>query len=323
MRFIQHSRRVVPLAFAILVTAQANPLHQAGMLIDEGRYAEAKKILAPLSNSPDPEVAFLLGRLASLADHDDEKAQEYFQKAVAKKPNDARYHYWLGRAYGDQAEKASIFRQASLAGKTRDEFERAVALDPNFIDARKALIEYYTLAPSLMGGSEEKALQQAAEIKKRDPLEGHVAYATIYSRQKKPDLVRKEYVDAVREQPNSPKAHYLLGILLMGTDRNYPAAFQEYDAALKLDPNYMPAYFQIGHTAALANANLARGEESLKKYLGWHPEEDDPPLFRAYYWLGYVCERMGKRAEAKQNYEKSLNMRPGQKDVQERTKAVQ
>jgi Tfp pilus assembly protein PilF len=98
---------------------------------------------------------------------------------------------------------------------------------------------------------------------------------------------------------------------------------QEYDTTLKLDPNYMPAFFQVGHVAALANTNLPRGEESLKKYLGWHPAEDDPPLFRAYYWLGYIYEREGNRAAAKQNYEKSLSIKPGQKDVQERLKGVQ
>ena len=315
-------RRLLLLVLIILLSAQANPVRDAAALIEQGRFAEAGRILAPLAGSGDPEVLYLLGRVAA-GGNDAEKASDFFEKAIAKKPNDARYHYWLGRAYGDQAEKASIFRQASLAGKCRDEFERAVALDPNYIDARQALIEYYMQAPSIMGGSEEKALQQAAEIKKRSPLEGHIAFASIYSRQKKPDLVRKEYVDAVREQPSSARAHYLLGTILMGTDKNYPAALQEYDAALKLDPNYMPAYFQVGHVAALSNTNLPRGEESLKKYLGWRPGEDDPPIFRAYYWLGYIYEREGNRPAAKQNYEKSLSLRTGQKDVQDRMKAVQ
>ena len=314
-------KRLLLLALIFLLTAQTSPIHQAATLVDDGRFAEAKKILAPLASSPDPDVAYLFGRIAA-GESDAEKAQGFFEKAIAKKPNDARYHYWLGRAYGEQAEKASIFRQASLAGKTCDEFERAVALDPNFIDARMALIEYYTQAPSIMGGSEEKALAQAAEVRKRDPLRGHEAYAGIYSRQKKTDLARKEYVDAVREQPSSPRAHYLLGIVLMGIDKNYPAALQEYDAALKLDPNYMPAVFQVGHVAALSNTNLTRGEESLRRYLASRPGEDDPPIFRAYYWLGYIDEREGKRAEAKQNYEKSLSLRSGQKDVEERLKAV-
>jgi len=38
----------------------------------------------------------------------------------------------------------------------------------------------------------------------------------------------------------------------------------------------MPAYFQIGHVAALVGASLARGEQALKKYLTYRPKEDEP-----------------------------------------------
>src|SRR6266576_189197 len=110
----------------------------------------------------DPEALDALGKKA-LAAHDGEKAAEYFEKAVELKPNSAVYHFHLGEAYGNQAQKASIFGQASLAGKTKEQFLKAVELDPNQLEARSGLVDYYTMAPSFMGGSEEKALQRSEE----------------------------------------------------------------------------------------------------------------------------------------------------------------
>src|SRR5207253_9653669 len=152
---------------------------------------------------------------------DPEKAATLLEKAVAESPNNAEAHYLLGSAYGSMAQHASIFGQPGLAKKTHDEFERAVQRDPNLIDARLGLIEYYMLAPGFMGGDREKAVQQANEIKKRDMFDGHRAFASIYRHEKKPELARKEYVDAVKEMPTSAKARYWLGISYLTADKNY------------------------------------------------------------------------------------------------------
>ena len=181
----------------------------------------------------------------------------------------------------------------------------------------------FAMPPAFMGGSEEKALQQAAEVRKRDALQGHRASAIIYVRQKKPDLARKEYYDAIREQPNSPKAHQFLGIFLM-SEKNYKQAAEEYENAVRLDPKFMPGWFQIGHVAALAENNYTHGEEALRKYLAYSPneKESEPPLARAWYWLGQIYEKQGHKAEAKQMYGTSLKLAPGAKDVTEALKRV-
>src|SRR5437762_6570191 len=171
-----------------------------------------------LAQGNDPEALKAQG-IAAMSAGNDDKAVELFEKAIALRPNSAELHYHLGQAYGNQAQQASLFSKASLAGKTRDEFEKAVALDPNYLDARFALIDYYTIAPAIMGGSEEKALQQAGEIKKRDALQGHRAFARVYTREKKLDLARKEWMDAVHEQPQSAAAHSLFASYLANTDK--------------------------------------------------------------------------------------------------------
>jgi tetratricopeptide (TPR) repeat protein len=279
-------------------------------------------LIAASLSAATPDQLFASGRQA-MSQNNPDKAAGLFEQLVKMKPDNAEYHFWLGRAYGSQASKASMFSAPGLATKTRTEFERAVELDPNNMDARFALIEYYMQAPGFMGGSEEKALQQAAEVKKRDPLQGHRAFAIVYARQKKQDLARKEYYDAIREQPNSPKAHQSLGIFLM-SEKNYKQAAEEYETAVRLDPAFMPGWFQIGHVAALAENNYAHGEEALRKYLAYTPndKQGDPPLARAWYWLGQIYEKQGHKAEAKQMYSTSLKLAPGAKDVTEALKRV-
>lgn len=317
-RFLLALSALAALAFS--AAAQTPSPAAAGIaLYDQGRYEEARHALAALPN--DPQALFTLGRIA-LVQNDAAKAADYLEKAVAKAPNSATYHFWLGQAYGTQAQKASLFGQASLAKKTQAEFERAVQLDPNNLDAREGLLEYYLLAPGIMGGSDDKALAQATEIRKRDAFEGHKAFGRIYAHDKKLDLARNEYIAAVREQPNAPKPHYHLGAFYL-LEKNYKAALEEMDAALKLDPNYMPAVFQVGHLAVLSSSNFARGEESLRRYVAYAPKSGEPPLGRAYYWLGGIYEKQGKKAEAKGNYAQALKLNPGAKDVAEAMKRVE
>jgi Tfp pilus assembly protein PilF len=281
---------------AVTVVLFALPLlAQTSLLIDQGR--------------------------AAMARNDAAAAATLFEKAVAQNPKSAEAHYLLGTAYGSQAQKASIFGQASLAGKTKYEFEKAVELDPNLVEARYGLVEYYTMAPGFIGGSFDKAFAQAAEIKKHDPLMAHRAAAFVYTHQKKTDEARNEYLAEVREFPKSARAHIDLGVSYI-IEKNYKAAAEEFENAVKVDPAYMPGYFRVGQGAALTSSNYAHGEEALRKYLAYTPKANEPSHARAHYWLGQIFEKQGKKAEAKASFATSLKLNPAQKDVAEALKRV-
>jgi tetratricopeptide (TPR) repeat protein len=249
------------------------------------------------------------------------KAAELFEKATTVNPKNAEAFYWLGAAVGRQAQGANILKQASLAKKAQGALERAVQLDPNSLEARQALVDYYSIAPSIMGGSEEKALAQAAELQKRDAFEGARAYARIYTRQKKTDQARKALVDLVRAQPKSPKAHQILGVFLLN-EKNWSGSLHEFEMALELDPNYMPPHYRIGQHSALTGQNYARGEAALKKYLSYKPAENEPPIAGAWYWLGTIYEKQGRKADAKQSFANALKLAPTDAKVKEALKRV-
>ena len=258
---------------------------------------------------------------AALLRRDAEKAVELLEKAVAADANNAEYHYLLGTAYGEVGTTAGALKKMSMAKKTMASMERAVELNPNHVDARLALAGYYAMAPGMMGGGDDKALAQAAEVKKRDGIEGHRAYARIYTLQKKTDLARKEYVEAVRENPKSARAHYLLGNFYL-TEKNWDASLHELQMALQLDPAYMPTYLRLGQHAANSGKDYARGEEALRKYLAHSPTLKEPSHGLAWMALGTIQEKQGKKNEAKASYANALKLTPGDKSVTEALKRV-
>jgi tetratricopeptide (TPR) repeat protein len=260
------------------------------------------------------------GRLALTRDEHD-KAVELYTKAIALEPKNADHHYYLGAAYGELAQAANVLKQASLAKKTKAAFEQAVALDPKHTDARLALISYYLLAPGFMGGGDDKAVAQAAAIKAYDVIEGHRAHARIYIHQKKQDLARKEYVDAVRANPKSAKAHTYLGGFYFN-EKNWSASLHEYEMALQLDPSFMLGWYRLGQHAAGSATNYARGEEAIRKYLAYTPKPHEPGLAGAWMILGVIQEKQGKKAEAKTSFNNALKLVPNDKGVKEALKRV-
>src|SRR5205085_9349053 len=77
------------------------------------------------SNPRDAESIHL--RCRAYFQYDDwDRAESRCKRAVELQPNNSAYHRWLGRIYGQKAERATL--PIGLALKTRDEFQRAAQL---------------------------------------------------------------------------------------------------------------------------------------------------------------------------------------------------
>src|SRR6186713_2209356 len=99
-------------------------------------------------------------------------AIEILEKAVAQNPQSAEAHFALGLAYGSKGQQSGLLAAAKYGPKAKAEFERTIALDPKHVEARFGLVQFYAIAPGFIGGSAEKALEQAKELKAIDPLVG-------------------------------------------------------------------------------------------------------------------------------------------------------
>jgi tetratricopeptide (TPR) repeat protein len=167
---------IVILGLASLA-AQANENIATGVaLFERGQLTAAQRFFEVfVSQHPaDSAGAYYLGRLA-FENKQYEQASTWFEQAVQLDSGNSDYHRWLGRTYGQQAQHAGG-KAFFLARKVKMHLEKAVELNPDNIEARFDLMEYYLQAPAFLGGDAAKAKAQAEAITKRHAAAGRNAW---------------------------------------------------------------------------------------------------------------------------------------------------
>ncbi len=272
-------------------------------LYEEGQLDAAKDFFA--KNSSSETANYYLGRIA-FDKEEFRKAADYFEEVIDMNDQKSDYYVWLGNSIGSYAGEVNFFRQGVLAPKIKSAYEKAVSLDPESIDAHWGLIEYYTQAPGILGGSWQKAEETAKTIKKLDVLEGHNALATVYQRQEEYDKAEKEYIAAAELD----KRRLLnLGFYYQRREK-YDQAFSAFESAYENDPNNLSALYQIGRTSALSGMQSEKGINSLKKYLSMDWRAGTPSHAGALMRLGMIYEKRGDKPTAIDHYERSLMQDP-------------
>lgn len=258
-------------------------LDAAEALFRAGKAAEAEAAYAAIAKEDpqNPEVAIRLSRLA-LQRGEPEKAVRLMEEAVEWAPNHSECHRALGDAYGRFAQTASVFRRFGLAKKCLAAYQRAVELDPQNVEARMCLFDYYRLAPGFIGGSKDKAAAQAAEIKKLDPARGGHALATLHA-----------------------------------SERNYERAFAEINEVLKTTPDDYRANYELGHLAVTTRQQLDRGLASLRRCLALAPPANQPGHAAVHWRIGHLLEQKADIAAARSAYAASLELDPNFKPAAE------
>lgn len=318
-----HRRSVSSLALLLALASVAvvplPALHAQDAVLDRARSAlesrqaasHAPTVRAELAsymkaNPRSAAGALLLGRAHFVEGRWDEAA-EWFERATDLDARSARAHYFLGAAYGRQAMRASKLKQPFLAKKVQRAFERAVQLEPDYLDARVGLLDFYRMAPGFMGGGMDKARAQAAEIRKRDALRGAYAFASIALVEKRPDLAAKEYEQAIEVAPDSV-APYLALADLRGQQGHWEdgwALLDRYRARRPGDPR-LP-YF-AGRLAASSGQRLDDGEAALQRYLREESRPDMPSHAAAHWRLGQIREHRKDVAGARREYESAIRL---------------
>ncbi len=244
------------------------------------------------------------------------------ERAVSEAPGDASAHHLLGAVYGLQANRGSMFAKMRLAGKMREHFERAVELAPDELEYRESLLQYYAQAPAVAGGGADKARAQAAEISRRDPVRGLLAQAAVLRVEDQPEQAIAAYRQAYEARPEDGRAGLGLAIYLQELKR-YDEAFTHLRQVVQRAPALLGAWYQIGRTAVLANANHAEGEAAFRRFLAGTPGANDPPIAAAYWRLGMLYEQSGRKHEARSAYQEALRLDPKNAEASAALKKLQ
>lgn len=216
----------------------------AASLIEAGHWKRARALVEPrLREAPeDPEANFLLSQIRN-AFGDHSSPPGLAEKAVRLNGRVARYHRQLAEVQGVMAQHAGVFQQVGLARRFRKEIDVALELDPRDAQAMRDLLEFYLLAPGLIGGDSKKAEAMARQIAAVNPAEGFLAEARIAEFHK--DGARTEAMlrAATEVRPISYKALMELAqYYLQSGKRNDRAAEALAKNALAVDKGRSGAY---------------------------------------------------------------------------------
>ena len=302
---ITRASRVLLVFLLLIASLTASVADSAKDMLAAGRIDEAiTELNGRLSSAPaDAESSNLLCR-AYFALEDWNRAESSCRKAASLDPDNSRFHLWLGRVYGEKADRANFLAAAGLAGKVRGEFERAVQLSPKDVDARLDLAEFYLAAPGIVGGGEQKARQQAQFIATVNPAREHWVYARIAEQKKDTATAEREYHQYIDLSQGDAEAWLNLALFL----RRQKRVDEMEQAIVKLSQAPMPKLDVLVEASQMlyrAGRNYPFATQLLNRYLAAGPVEA-APAFKAHHQLGMLLEKQGDKAGAAREYRASL-----------------
>ncbi len=292
---------ILALLLVFATASLADP--EASQLLSTGHVNEA---VAALNRHDDAQSLNLLSRAYFAMERWDE-AVKYGERAVNLEPQNATYHLWLGREYGRKAGASNPLSAAGLAKKAKNEFEHAVQLDPTNVPARVDLAEYYTEAPSFMGGGLDKANAQAAAVQSLNPAMAHLILARVATRDKRYPDAENEYRAAIKQSSNP--ADMWLQLAAFYRQRGRFDEMQNAVSSAMAQPHKLAeSYFDAGNQLFLSSRDFATAIDYLQKYLSSGELVESAPAFRAHYLMGQLQEKMGHNGAAATEYQASLAM---------------
>lgn len=229
-------------------------------------------------------------------------AEDTVEDWVEKEPKNAEAWHTRGIVMAQQAQN-SFFSALSYAGKSVDSFEKAVELEPDSLEYRTALLQFYMMAPSIAGGDDEKALTQIEAIKKIDAVEGAFARVKYLQHHEKNEQARELVNETLANHPNNAEILVYAGFQEQ-KDGNYEKAFSLFEQAVDAESREgeapVMALYQFGKTSVLAEDKVDKGIRALEEYLESEIPDSAPEAHWANFRLAQLFALKGNDDESKQ-----------------------
>ncbi|MGD0130325.1 MAG: tetratricopeptide repeat protein [Terriglobia bacterium] len=186
---------------------------------------------------------------------------------AAGKPDGAIVTFEKGLEYYPESPDLHDHLGLALASKGRfdeamAEFNKALEIDPNYADAHRNLGRALAMSghPDQAVPHFERALEINPEFAEAQSELGRLLAVEGQFDQAIPHLQK-----ALAIKPDLVEAHYYLGASLYFSSGRTQEALAQWRAALRVDPNFVPAMNDAAHAlAASPNASDRNGEEAVK-----------------------------------------------------------
>ena len=296
-------------AVAALLASAQQPLVQVNAALQAG---EADHALALLSSLPPADAGTaqahnLACRVRMMLAQRDAALKEC-EQAVRLDAQNSNDHWWLGRALGEKAERATFLNAFSLAKRVRAEFEESVRLDPRNVQALSDLGEFYLRAPAVVGGGVDKAQGIAAQLDKLEPARAHDLRGRIADAAKDYGTAEREYKQALAAAAH-PAVQWVALASFYRQREQWPAmetALQNALTAAEKDPHVAVALYDGASVLTRAGRDPALAAKMLEEYLASPAKTEEAPAFIAHARLARLKEKLGDPAAANRERAEAL-----------------
>lgn len=211
-----------------MFTVAQTKYQQAEEYFKQENFNKAKPIFQNhlIQHPNDKKTREYLGDISAYQ-KDWDTAISYYKNLVKDEVTNANYHFKYGGAMGMKALSISRISAITYIGDIKQELEQAAKLDSKHIEARWALIEFYIQLPGIFGGSENKALDYAAELGRISEVDGYLA---------------KGYIAEYTERPKDAEHYYKKAIEIGGSPHTYDKLSNLYEKNNQPKRSYINHY---------------------------------------------------------------------------------
>jgi len=308
------------LAFSARTSAAAGPLvASANADLQAGRAdAAIDKLHEALSADPNSAEAYNLLCRVEFTLQQFNEAAGHCEKAVSLDPQNARYHLWLARTYGERASRASWTSAFSMAKHTREEFETTVKLDPRDGEALSDLGEFYTDAPGVVGGGTDKAEEIAKQLDLIDPARAHHLRGLIAEKRKDLAGAEKEFKAATTgNRPAVPWTELASFYRRHERWEDMESAVTSAAAAAAREKHSAQALFNAASILGRSNRRSDLAIKLYESYLASPDKSEEAPAFDALTRLAKVRKQAGDTPGAQRDRAAALALAHDYKPAQE------
>jgi tetratricopeptide (TPR) repeat protein len=296
-------------AAATTVQADTADLDAARSLVTDHQYDDAMAAVDEyLIQKPNDPAATIVKSDIYMAWGEWDRSVDVLEGALSKNENNIDLLLALATTYRAKLMRSGMLGKLSNAKKSKKALEKAYAVDPNDLLARRQMFMYLVHAPGMAGGDKDRAGKIALESLEIDEFEGRVQLATLYWKKGDRDASAEEYRRALELEPDDIDAMFMLGGVLIEKE-DFAACEQLAQSFITSWPDMSEPYVGLGN----CYKEQKRTEEATEQYL--KALELNPWYGDARYNVARIYEKNKDKEQAAYHYRILIERNPGYIDV--------
>ena len=267
-------------------------------------------VLVLLASPSAADVAAIQAEAHRLLDSgkSQEAARLIEEKSLAA-DRDADLWFLLAEAYHVTMDDAGILKKRGLAKKMRSALETALQLDPEHVDSRRQLADFYFYAPWIVGGDKDKAAEQLDLLEQVDAAEAWAIRGEYARSAGDYDAAAGYLGKALEHDPDETRHLFALAVIEQQRQR-FDESMPLLNEVIANNADHEDAYYYRARGAALSGSHVDLGLASSAHYLRICTKCDDVDRGYAWWRRATLLGISGETDAAIAAYQEALRLNP-------------